>query len=124
MPSWKKEFDDLIERLTDEEWEQWYNDKEKRKMRKMRKINFADHLEEHVARSLDECGIEFIHESESKDQILDFYLPFFDVYIEVKQYYTSRTSTQLSTEDNVIVVQGRLAVQLLEMLLRNIKIEK
>ena len=51
----------------------------------MRKLHFSDHLETHIAKAFDEVGIEYVHESESREQGLDFYLPFFDVYIEVKR---------------------------------------
>jgi len=83
----------------------------------MRQIHFADHLEKRVAQALDECGIEFVHESENKEQILDFYLPFFDVYIEVKQFHTDRIAKQMSSKDNVIAVQGAKAVELLHIIL-------
>jgi hypothetical protein len=86
----------------------------------MRKIHFADHLEKKVAEALDEVGIEFVHESESKEQGLDFYLPFFDVFIEIKQFHTDRISRQMSSKDNVIAAQGSKSVNLLvTMLLRS-----
>ena len=86
----------------------------------MRKIHFADHLEKKVSEALDEVGIEFVHESENKEQALDFYLPFFDMYIEIKQFHTDRISKQMSSKDNVIAVQGTKSVNLLvTMLLRS-----
>lgn len=88
----------------------------------MRQIHFADHLEKSLAQALDECGIAFVHESENKEQILDFYLPFFDVYIEVKQYHADRIARQMSSKDNVIAVQGKKSVELLIMLLRSKKL--
>lgn len=91
-----------------------------RKLSIMRKIHFADHLEKKVAQALDDVEIEFIHESENKEQVLDFYLPFFDVFIEVKQFHTDRISKQMSSKDNVIAVQGTKSVNLLvTMLLRS-----
>jgi hypothetical protein len=78
----------------------------------MRKIHFADSLEESVARALEMGGISFTHESENKDQGLDFYLPDYNVYIEVKQFHADRISKQLASQDNVIVLQGRKAVAL------------
>lgn len=83
----------------------------------MRKIHFSDHLEKRIAQSLDECGIEYVHESENKEQILDFYLPFFDVYIEVKQFHSDRIAKQMSSKDNVIAVQGVKSVELLNIIL-------
>lgn len=86
----------------------------------MREIHFSDHLEKKVAEALEEVGIEFIHESESKEQALDFYLPRFDVFIEIKQFHADRISRQMLSRDNVIAVQGMKSVNLLvEMLLRN-----
>mgnify|MGYP000246292980 CR=1 FL=1 len=83
----------------------------------MRKIHFADHLEKKIAAALDEVEIEFVHESESKEQVLDFYLPFFDVFIEIKQFHTDRISRQMSSKDNVIAVQGTKSVNLLVTML-------
>ena len=86
----------------------------------MREIHFSDHLEKKVAEALEEVGIEFIHESESKEQALDFYLPSFDVFIEIKQFHADRISRQMLSKDDVIAVQGMKSVNLLvEMLLRN-----
>jgi hypothetical protein len=79
----------------------------------MRNIHFADHLEKRVAEVLDKAEIEFVHESENKEQGLDFYLPFFDVYIEIKQFHADRISRQMSSKDNVIAVQGTKSVNLL-----------
>jgi hypothetical protein len=87
----------------------------------MRKINFSDHLEKKVAEALDEVGIDFIHESENKEQILDFYLPLFNVFIEIKQYHTDRISKQMASKENIIAVQGSKSVDFLIFLLLNSK---
>lgn len=84
----------------------------------MRKLPFSDHLEKSVAQVLYNKGIKFVYESEDKDQRLDFYLPDADVYIEIKQYHSERISNQLSTQDNVIVLQGKKAVSLFEEMLQ------
>ena len=78
----------------------------------MRKINFADHLEKKIAIALDSANIEFVHESENKYQVTDFYVPEIDCFIEVKQYHTDRTATQLQKRknDSVILLQGEKAV--------------
>lgn len=89
----------------------------------MRQLHFADHLEKKLATALDEVGIEFIHESENKEQDLDFYLPFFDVYIEVKQFHADRIARQMSSKDNVIAVQGMKSVELLVTMLLRSKLE-
>lgn len=84
----------------------------------MRKIHFADHLEEQIAYALDNVGIAFTHESENKEQGLDFYLPEYDVYIEVKQYHADRIAAQMKTQDNVIAIQGKAALNFFVNLLR------
>ena len=83
----------------------------------MRKIYFADHLEEAIAKALDSAGIDYVHESENKEQGLDFYLPKFDVYLEVKQYHADRIARQMSTQDNVIAIQGIKSIKLLVKML-------
>lgn len=37
---------------------------------------------------------------------LDFYLPDFDLYIEVKRFHSPRIGEQMSRAENVIVIQG------------------
>jgi len=89
----------------------------------MRQLYFSDHLEKKLAIALDEAGIEFIYETESKEQDLDFYLPEFDVFIEVKQYHADRISRQMKSKDNVIALQGKKSVDLfVTMLLRSGKL--
>jgi len=81
----------------------------------MRTITYTDHLEKAIGEHLDIYGIEFIHESEGAD--LDFYLPQYDVYIEVKQFHADRISKQTSRHDNVIVIQGMKSLRLFLVLL-------
>lgn len=76
----------------------------------MRKINYADHLEENIGLALDSANIEFVHESENHAQVLDFYLPKQDVYIEVKQFHAQRISRQMESAENVIALQGKKSV--------------
>jgi hypothetical protein len=64
-----------------------------------------------VAEALERASIDFIHESEDKEMGLDFYLPVFNVYLEVKQFHAERINRQLTSQDNVIVLQGRKAVE-------------
>lgn len=84
----------------------------------MKKIHYGDSLERDIASLLDNKGIHFIHESENKGQVLDFYLPSYDVYIEVKQYFSERITKQLASRDNVICVQGKKSLALLKVLLK------
>ena len=79
----------------------------------MRKIYFTDHLEEAIAKALDNAGIKYVHESENKEQGLDFYLPKFDVYLEVKQFHADRISRQMRSKDNVIAIQGMKSLNFL-----------
>lgn len=85
----------------------------------MRKIHFSDHLEKQLAEALENSGIEYIHESEKGNQNLDFYLPYFDLYIEVKQYHSDRISKQMSSKDNVIAIQGIKSVNFLINVLKS-----
>jgi hypothetical protein len=80
--------------------------------------HFADYLELAVARNLTRLNIRFIHESENKSQMLDFYLPDNDVYIEVKQFHTERVINQLASQENVILLQGRKAIHYFNSLTR------
>lgn len=87
-----------------------------------RNIHFADDLEKKVAEILDSIQIEYVHESEIKHKpILDFYLPKYDIYIEVKKFYSERAIRQLSGKDNVILIQGIESVKFIQQLLINIE---
>lgn len=80
----------------------------------MRKIHFADDLEERICKLLNFMNVDFIHESENKEQGLDFYLPEHDVYIEVKKFNTDRVNNQLKSKDNIILLQGKKTIKFLE----------
>lgn len=82
-----------------------------------RVIHFTDELEKDIADLLDKRGIEFVHESEFPGQRLDFFLPGYEIYIEVKKYYSDRVLRQMEIHDNVIVVQGKKAVAFLKAIL-------
>jgi NMD protein affecting ribosome stability and mRNA decay len=86
------------------------------KQTKMR--HYADYLELAVARNLTRLNIDFVHESENKEQGLDFYLPKQDVYIELKQFHSDRINEQLKSRDNVIVLQGRKAIHFFNSITR------
>jgi hypothetical protein len=79
-------------------------------------IHYSDHLEEMLHNALKEAGIEAIHESEGA--ILDFYLPKYETYIEVKQYHSDRIAKQMTKADNIIVLQGKKSVELFIKLLK------
>ena len=73
-----------------------------------------DHLENAIEKALIEADIVF-----TTTQRLDFYLPYYDVYIEVKQYHSDRSNDQLKSQENVILVQGKKAVELFCKLISN-----
>ena len=77
-------------------------------IKEMRHINFADDLERMVGEALYNSGIEFKHESEGA--FLDFWIPNWRVYIEVKKYHTDRINSQLRHFDNVVLLMGTKAV--------------
>lgn len=85
------------------------------------KIHYGDYMEILTANALKAAGIEFIHESQDKSIMLDFYLPKHDIYIECKRYYSERIGKQLAArgDKNVIVLQGEAAVKLFCHLLVN-----
>jgi hypothetical protein len=64
----------------------------------MEKETFSDHLEKQLADCLKAAQVQYRH------------LPDFFVYIEVKQFYSDRLTEQLKAHDNVILLQGRKAV--------------
>jgi hypothetical protein len=78
----------------------------------MKNMRSDDPIELMIANALSEAGWAFTHESENKDQRLDFYLPGVDVYIECKQFHTYRISDQIKPFPNVIVIQGRKAAEI------------
>ena len=78
----------------------------------------TDPLEQKIAAALDESGIRYRHETEG-GQRLDFYLPDFDTYIEVKRFHSPRIAQQTETQDNIIVLQGVKSVELFIKLLQH-----
>jgi hypothetical protein len=68
-------------------------------------------LETKIADALTSAGIKFITEQPPAN--LDFYLPEFDIYIEVKAFHSDRIAEQMSRVGNVIAVQGVEAAKFL-----------
>lgn len=85
------------------------------------KIHYSDDLEQRVGELLKKVGIKAIHESINKESALDFYLPDYEIYIEIKKYHSDRVINQLKSRDNIILVQGRKSVEFLEIILCGIK---
>ncbi len=69
----------------------------------------SDPIELIVAEGLIAAGIRY--EREESGHLLDFYLPDFAIYIEVKQFPTERSFSQLAKSEhlNTILIQGRHA---------------
>lgn len=84
--------------------------------------NINDPLEQKIADVLKSAGIVFIHESENKVQALDFYLPDFNLLIEVKRFHTERVRRQLEGRTNVLLIQGEAGVRGFAALLQRVKI--
>lgn len=71
-----------------------------------------DPMEGMIRAALKRAGIRFV-EGDRNPARLDFHLPEFALYIEVKQFHSDRIAAQMARADNVIVAQGRGAVEAL-----------
>lgn len=76
----------------------------------MKPISISCDLEQSLANQLTENGILFIHESQQV-QRLDFYLPHSDIWIEVKKFDSERTANQIKSQENVVLIQGKKAME-------------
>lgn len=68
-----------------------------------------DPIERIVADGLGRAKIRYIHESHHGGPPLDFYLPDYDIYLEVKQLHSDRIAKQMAQVPNIIAIQGRAA---------------
>lgn len=73
----------------------------------------SDPTETIIADGLDLAGIMYERDRELSpgQHSIDFYLPYFDLWIEVCQFHTPRKIEQLSRLDNVILIQGNDAAR-------------
>lgn len=72
----------------------------------------TDPMEILIRDALTAAGLKFVtDEGGANPSGLDFYLPDFDLHIEVKQFHSDRIADQMARADNVIVAQGRKAVE-------------
>lgn len=79
-----------------------------------------DPLEQVVAHALDEAGIFYTTDYEGGvSQHLDFYLPDFSLYLEIKGGHSPRIADQMGRVPSVIAVQGLTAVNFLVKLLKS-----
>jgi len=75
-------------------------------------------MEDRTERWLIAAGIRYRRDDQTTNGTqLDFYLPDFDIYIEVKRFHTNRIAEQMSRGKNVIAIQGMDSLLLLEHLL-------
>jgi hypothetical protein len=75
----------------------------------------TDPMEQLIADALDEAGIPYVRDGENPSH-LDFRLDN-GIEIEVKRFHSPRISEQMSRVDNVIVAQGKEAVEFLASLI-------
>jgi hypothetical protein len=81
----------------------------------------VDPCEEMVRRALVARGIEFIEEGDKAMPVpgLDFYIPAWEVYLELKQFHSPRISDQMARADNVIAIQGKHAAYVFSCLIKS-----
>ncbi len=83
-----------------------------------------DPMEELIKDALRSRDLTFVEEDDLRGEGLDFYLPDFGVHIEVKQFHTPRVADQMARAPNVIVAQGRIAVELLARLIKEARLNE
>ena len=78
-----------------------------------------DPIEKIVGEALDRAGIAYEKDKELEPgrYSIDFYLPDFDLWIEVCQFHTPRKIEQMSRLPNVVLVQGKEAAENLSKLI-------
>lgn len=76
-----------------------------------------DPMEKLIRDALIDIGEPFIEENKNLAN-LDFYLPRINIYIEVKQFHSKRISNQMERASNVIVAQGKEAVEALASMIK------
>jgi hypothetical protein len=70
-------------------------------------VALADPVESIVEIALQSAGYEYVTDFNGGNPTgLDFYLPGYDLHIEVKQFHSPRISEQMSRAPNVIAIQG------------------
>lgn len=75
----------------------------------------VDVMEQATERWLVANGIEFYVDGHEKNKTgLDFFLPEFNIYVEVKRFHAARIADQMGRVENVIALQGLKAIQFLE----------
>lgn len=80
---------------------------------------YGSDMERDIHTALTNAGIRAVHESQGDTSKLDFLLPDYGVYIEVKAFHADRISRQMASQPNIIAVQGKSAVSFLISLLND-----
>lgn len=77
----------------------------------MREASRHDPMERQIEQALLDAGIAFVDETHPDNAArLDFFLPDYGLYIEVKRMHSPRIAEQTARAANVLVAQGPEAV--------------
>lgn len=81
-------------------------------------MSITDPMERLIADALDGAGVSYETDSGGGNPLgLDFFVPAWDLHIEVKRFHSARVAEQMSRAPNVIVAQGEVAVRRLAELI-------
>lgn len=83
----------------------------------MKRPPTVDPIEKIVADAMTRNKVRFVEEPDPICKRLDFYLPDYDVYIEVKQFHAERIAEQMGRVDNIIAIQGEGAAKMFARIL-------
>lgn len=84
----------------------------------MRELRTTDPMERIIEKALIDAGVTYEIDGDGGRYLLDFYLPDADLHIEVKRFHSERIGRQMAQFENVIVAQGRVAVEALAAMIR------
>jgi hypothetical protein len=79
-------------------------------------LRTTDPMERIIEAALLRAGYDYSVEGE-EGQTLDFYVPKLGCFIEVKRFHSDRIARQMANVPNIIVAQGRHAVEMLAALI-------
>lgn len=80
----------------------------------------SDPMEQIIERALLESGVRFVADRDGgTTHDLDFHLVDYDIAIEVKRMHSPRIADQMKRAENVIVAQGKTAVEFLAQAIRS-----
>lgn len=85
----------------------------------MKALRTKDPMEQIIEQALIDASIRYLTDKGGQNPThLDFYLPDWDVHIEVKRMHSDRIAEQMSRAENVIAAQGEWAVRFLASVIR------